>query len=291
MNLPASSRIIDTHVHVWDYRSPWMAWLEGRPPHWDIIRRDFAWSDLRGALDQAGVAELILVQACTTPEETRMLLALAAHQPSVRGVVGWATLQSAEATERDLSSLNGPGANKLVGVRNNHDWVPDGDIISRSQALDSCRLIAERGLTLDLHFPDYRTLTLAAQLAEKVPAGRYIIDHLGKPALDVPEAFAPWAASMTILSEFPEVYVKYSGWATFMRRTRAADVQRYVDFALERFGPDRIMFASNWPVALVAGTYHDTFAATLEAISHLSGADLDMILRGTAERCYLEKRV
>jgi L-fuconolactonase len=288
VNLSAAQRVIDTHVHVWEHESSWMGWLKDRPDHWDVVRRDFTWNELRDELDQAGVAELILMQACTTPEETRMLLAIADRQPSILGVVGWATLKSVGATERDLASFAGPGVEKLVGIRNNHGWTPDGDVIATPEALDSCRLLAERGLTLDLHFSDYQDLPLAAKLAEQVPAGTYIIDHLGRPALDMPEAFAPWAAAMTVLSKLPNIYVKYSGWATFVRRTRAADVQRYIDFALEAFGAERIMFASNWPVALVAGSYRDTYAATLETISHLSPTDLGMVLHGTAARCYLK---
>ena len=280
-------KVIDTHVHLWEAVSPWMAWLKDRPKNWDVVRRDFTWSQLRAELDRAGVAELILVQACTTPEETRGLLALAADKPTVRGVVGWVTLTSAYATEADLDSFKGPGLNKLVGIRNNHRWAPDADIIATPKALDSCRLLAERRLPLDLHFPDYRELSLAANLIKNVPEGRYIIDHLGKPDLNTPEAFAPWAEAMSLLSEFPNVYVKYSGWATFVGRTHAPDVRKYIEFVLQRFGSERVMFASNWPVALVAGDYHQTYSATLEAVSDLSANDRQNVFRNSALRCYL----
>lgn len=281
-------RVLDTHVHVWEYLSPWMTWLKERPPHWDVIRRDFTWEDICRELDAAGVAELILMQACTTPEETRMLLGVADGKSRVRGVVGWASLLSPHATERDLASLEGPGFDKLVGIRNNHDWAPDFGVIATPAAHDSCRLLAERKLTLDLHFPDYRDLLLTRDLVEAVPDGRYIIDHLGKPIIDDPAAFAPWAEAMTVLSEFPNVYVKYSGWATFVRRTRASDIQRYIDFTLEAFGADRVTFACNWPVALVAGSYRETLAASLEAVAHLPQPDLDKIFYDTAINCYLE---
>ena len=284
------ARAIDTHVHVWDYDSPWMAWLVDRPASWDVIRRDFRWSDLRAALDTADVDELILMQACTTPAETRMLLDVASGQPCVRGVVGWATLTSPQATERDLTSFEGPGSNKLVGIRNNHQWAPDQDVIATPAAIESCRLLAERNLALDLHFPDYRTLPLAQKLAETVSEGRYIIDHLGKPAITDPEAFRPWAEAMSQLSMLPNVYIKYSGWATFLGRTKASDVKPYIEFALEKFGPGRIMFAGNWPVALVAGSYRDTYDASLEAIAGLTATELDRIFYDTAVNCYLRPR-
>jgi L-fuconolactonase len=282
--------VIDTHVHVWGYQAPWMAWLKDRPPNWDVVRRDFTWTQLEEELDRAGVAELILVQACPDPAETRELLRLASQHDRILGVVGWATLRSSKATEAHLASFEGAGSEKLVGIRNNHHWAPDGDVIATPGALASCRLLAERGLPLDLHVPDYRDLPLVIRLVQQAPEGVYVIDHLGKPALGAAEAFAPWADAMSVLGTFPNVFVKYSGWATFVGRTLAADVRPYIDLVLERFGPDRVMFGSNWPVALVAGDYQATAHATLEAISALPAPDLECVLRGSARRCYLQPK-
>ena len=213
-----------------------------------------------------------------------MLLQVAAEQPSVLGVVGWATLRSAPEMESQLDSFEG----KLVGIRNNHLWEPDDDILSRTRCLDAVRLLTSRRLPLDLHFPDYTSLDLALYLAEAVPDARLVIDHLGKPDLRNPEAFAPWAAAIAPLSTLPNVFLKYSGWATFTGRTEASDVQRYIDHAIELFGPRRILFASNWPVALVAGSYRATYDATLATLAHLTEDDLDHIMYRTARRCYLE---
>lgn len=285
-----SLSVVDTHVHVWDYRAPWMRWLVDRPAHWDVVRRDFSWADLERELDESDVAELMLVQACPDPQETRELLELASRHDRILGVVGWATLQSARDTERQLASFEGPGADKLVGIRNNHQWAPDGDVLATPRALASCKLLAERRLPLDVHVPDYRDLPMVARLVQKVPEGTYVIDHLGKPALDSAEAFGPWADSMSLLSTFPNVFVKYSGWATFVRRTLAADVRPYIEVVLERFGPGRVMFGSNWPVALVAGNYPSTYRSSLEAIEHLSRPHLEDVLHRTALRCYLPTR-
>jgi L-fuconolactonase len=267
-----------------------MGWLSQRPSSWDAVRRDFTFAELCDALDVSGVSDLILVQACTTPTETRELLALADVEARIRGVVGWASLRSPQATERDLASFDVPGAHKLVGIRNNHGWEPDGDILARPGVRDSCRLLAQAGLPLDLHVRDYADLPLALALVDAVPEGRYVVDHLGKPDLTNPDAFAPWAASMAALASHPHVYVKYSGWATFVHRTVARDVAPYVHCVLESFGARRVMYGSNWPVALVAGTYQDTYRATLEGVEDLPADDLADVLVGTAERCYLQAR-
>ena len=74
-----------------------------------------------------------------------------------------------------------------------------------------------------------------------------------------------------------------------MGRTEASDVQSYIDRAIELFGPGRILFASNWPVALVAGSYRATYDATLATLAHLSDEDVDQIMYRTARRCYLER--
>jgi L-fuconolactonase len=266
-----------------------MSWLADRPASWRPVRRDFGWPELRAELDGAGVDELILVQAGMTPLETQQLLRLAAEQPTVAGVVGWTTLTSPEATARDLASFRGPGADKLVGIRNNHGWEPDRDVLATPAALDACRVLIDRGLPLDLHFADDRQLPLAVRLAEQLPELTCVIDHLGKPRLGDPAAFASWIISMKQLSDLPNVYVKYSGWATFMHRTHAGDVQPYIEAVLDLFGPGRVMYGGNWPVALVSGSYQDTYRATIDAIAGLPADDLADILHRTATTCYLTK--
>jgi L-fuconolactonase len=278
---------IDTHVHVWKLDDPWVSWLYDRPQTWAPVRRDVSWQDLRGELDRSGIESLILVQAGMTPRETHGLLELAAAQPSILGVVGWATLTSASAMERDLDSFSGPGAAKLVGIRNNHGWEPDRDVLASAAVVDSCRVLAERHLTLDLHFADDGELPLAITLAERVPELTCVVDHLGKPRLGDKKAFLTWTRFITELSQLPNVFIKYSGWATFMQRTDPSDVKPYIDVVLEAFGSDRVMYGSNWPVALVSGSYYDTYRATLDAVAGLGAEELHNLLHRTAAKCYL----
>lgn len=278
--------IIDTHVHVWRRAAPWMSWLALRPASWDVVRRDFGWAELRRVLDEAGVARLVLVQAATSVAESQELLRLAAAHESVVGVVGWATLVDPRATEVDLDRL---GEHGLVGVRSLHGWTPDGDVLAGG-AIESCRVLADRGLTLDLFVNSHDELGLLIALAERVPTGlRLIIDHLGRPPIGSDATFAAWAASMRTLSRFPNVYVKYSGWATVVERVRSDDVRPYVLHALEHFGSERVMFASNWPVALVAGDYAETFRATVAAVGELTNTERANVFTRTSERCYLDR--
>jgi L-fuconolactonase len=279
-------RIIDTHVHVWKYASPWMDWIADRPDNWNVVRKDFPWEVLRAELSQCDVDELILVQASPSCEESRAYLALAAAEPSILGVVGWVSLASAAATERDLLSLDGVGRHKLVGIRNNHGWLPDGEILATPQAYPSCKMLASAGLSLDLHFRDQRELPLALSIAEAVPELTLIIDHLGKPLVRDRAAFAQWQDSISRLADYPNIFLKYSGWATFLGGARSDDIRRHVEHAFSAFGAERIMFGSNWPVALVADDYETTFRATMEALPVLDEDALRAFLSETALRCY-----
>ncbi|MFJ8749959.1 amidohydrolase family protein [Streptomyces sp. NPDC102441] len=282
-------RIVDTHVHVWEQRRPWMAWLDERPASWDPVRDDFSWSRLRTELDDAGVSDLVLVQAGTSTEETRLLLELAKREQSIIGVVGWVGMSSPGTTENDLAAISEAGG-KLVGVRSLHRWQPDGEILADPRVVDSCRILTDRGLTIDLFVNDHTELPLLLPIIEAVPDGRYVINHLGRPPVGQ-DATAQrlWSLAMTRLAALADVYVKFSGWGTVVQRATAADVARYAEHVFATFGPARTMYASNWPVALVAADYRDTFAATLEALSGLSPTELDDVLGGTARACYLAK--
>jgi L-fuconolactonase len=262
---------------------PWMGWIENRPAKWDLIRRDIEWSELRRELDGSGVAEVMLMQAAMDPDETLVMLELARSQPSIVGVVGWVSLSSAEATAATLDRLG--GGKELVGIRSLHGWPPDGKILPGPQALEACAVLAERGLTLDLFLtPD--VLDVGAAVVDAVPQGTYVINHLGLPPIGDSAGSRTWADSMSTLAERPNVFVKYSGWQTHLERSSAADVRPYVEHVLDEFGAGRVLFASNWPVSLVADDYATTYQATLEAVESLSEAERNEVFRGSAVRCY-----
>lgn len=282
----APCSVVDTHVHIWDRRAPWMSWLAQRPSSWDPVRDDFSWHRLRAELDQAQVEELVLVQAATSLEETCTLLSFAEHEPSVIGVVGWVSMATPKVTERDLATLQKAGS-KLVGVRALHRWEPDGEVFAVATVAESCRLLADHGIPVDLFVNDHTELGLLPPIVGSVPHGRFVVDHLGRPPIDQ-DATAQrlWAEAMKRLGSMPNVFVKFSGWGTVVQRTTANDVARYRDLVLEVFGPERTMYASNWPVSLVADDYASTYAATRQALRDLAPAELAAVLGETARTCY-----
>jgi L-fuconolactonase len=171
-------------------------------------------------------------------------------------------------------------------VRNNHGWEPDGEILADPAVIDSCKILAGEGLALDLHFRDQTELSLALRIADALPELTIIIDHLGKPLVKDTALFGEWKYSIDELAKRQNIYLKYSGWSTFLGQARADDIRGHVDHAFRAFSADRIMFGSNWPVALVASDYRKTFQATLDALPALSSDELNSFLNGTAVKCY-----
>lgn len=275
--------VVDTHAHVWSTAAPWMRWLADyeffRP-----LLRDFPLPELLRQLDENAVDRVVLVQAGTDPAETREYLAFAEQEQRVAGVVGWVSLASAEVTRRDLDSL-GP-LDRLVGIRHNDDWQPDGHVLIDGGAVESARVLAEHGLVLDIHMTDWRQLPPVETFVAAVPELTVVVNHLGKPNLLDAGSFPTWAAGMARLAALPSVVVKYSGWSTRLGHADPARLRPYARHLLETFGAERLLFGSNWPVCRMSATYGEVLAASLAVLDDLDEAARGRILGGNAERVY-----
>ena len=276
-------RVIDTHAHVWSLDSPWMFWLPKEPFFVPKILHDYPFGQLISEMDASGVESVVLMQAGCDVAETRWFLELAASD-RVCGVVGWGTLTDPRETARQLDSLD---ANpKLVGIRHNSGWVPDGEVLLEGRADESARALAERGLVLDVHMPDYRTLGPVFDFIARVPELTVMVNHLGKPDLTDPDSFAVWATGTARLATLPNAVIKYSGWSTRIEFPDPKRLQPYAEHLLEHFGDERLVFASNWPVALMSGSYHDVLQASIAALPGLDPVAAERIFAGNAERVY-----
>jgi L-fuconolactonase len=120
-------------------------------------------------------------------------------------------------------------------------------------------------------------------LVEKVPNLKIVIDHLAKPP--VGQTASPWFEQMAAAAEAPNVYAKLSGQFDNPEWT-VDDVRPYVDFALDKFGPERIMFGSDWPVCILGGSYASVMENTMALISGLSEPEQASVLGGTAVSFY-----
>jgi L-fuconolactonase len=276
---------VDAHHHLWDPRVrdyPWMA-----APELDLIRRPYGLDDLRRETAAAGIDRTVVVQAVSGTGETEDLLAAAAGSGGlVAGVVGWVGLEApdvAGALDR-LRAL--PGGDRLVGIRHQVQDEEDRDWLSRPAVRQGLSAVAAAGLAYDL-------LVLAPQLpsaqaaVEALPQVRFVLDHAAKPPIAA-GALRPWSDELARIAALPNLACKLSGLVTEARWDDwdAERIRPYAHRVLEAFGPDRVMFGSDWPVCELAASYGRVRELAGELLRDLSADERDVVLGGTARRVY-----
>ncbi|MFB9476557.1 amidohydrolase family protein [Nonomuraea salmonea] len=270
---------IDAHHHVWDLAARPHTWLDPEPMA--PVRRTYTLDDLAGHAAAAGVTRTVLVQVLPDLDETREFLALAAASELVAGVVGWIDL-TAPGVADTLAALP-PG---LVGVRHGVQSEPDPAWLDRPDVRRGLAGVAAAGLAYDL-------LTLPHQLPSAIrtvaalPQLTFVLDHLSKPPIASGE-LEPWRGHIRELAAYPNVFCKLSGMVTEAENTswRVSDLRPYAETVLEAFGPERVMFGSDWPVCLLAARYDQVVAAADELCAGLSEDERAAVFAGTARRAY-----
>ena len=268
---------IDAHVHFWRYNASEYGWIDDSMA---ALRRDFLPQDAAGEMHGAGIDACVVVQTRQTLEETRWLLALAGQHPFIAGVVGWVDLRAADLDDHLEALTEHP---KLVGIRHIVQAEPDDFLLGDTFRRGVARL-ARHGLPYDiLVYP--RQLRAAVDFAAALPDQRFVLDHLGKP--DIRDAaFDGWRRDLDRLAALPNVCAKLSGLVTEAdwRHWTVEDLHRYINAALDSFGPERLMIGSDWPVCSVAGVYRDVLDVVRTAIAGRPQAERDAVLGGTAQR-------
>jgi len=275
--------IIDAHHHVWDLDVRDQDWISG--PEMAAIRRSFTVDDLRPAAQTAGVTATIVVQTVTVAAETPELLALAVGDPLVAGVVGWTDLTS-EGIGDQLDRLqSGHGGRFLVGIRHQVQSEPDPDWLRRPDVIRGLRAVAAAGLCYDLVVRPHQ-IAAATYAAAAVPGLTFVLDHAGKPPIASGDVEA-WAAEIRALAAQPNTVCKLSGLVTeALPGAPPAAFAPYAEAVLIAFGPDRIMFGSDWPVCLLASDYAGVVALARWLTGDLSDAERTAVFALTAARVY-----
>lgn len=270
--------VVDAHHHVWDLAVRDQPWTVDLP----ALRRSFRFSDLEPHLQDCGVAATVLVQTVTVAEETPELLAFAAKQPAIAGVVGWVDLTRDDVAAQ-LARLRAlPGGEFLVGIRHQVQGEQDPRWLVREDVLRGMRAVADAGLVYDLLVVPAQ-LPAATEAARVVPELRFVLDHLGKPPI-ASGVLEPWAGDVARLSN---VACKLSGMVTEAAAdwSRAA-IEPYAAHALSAFGADRVMAGSDWPVCLLRAGYEEVTRLHRDLVAGLDDADRARVLGGTAVSWY-----
>jgi L-fuconolactonase len=265
---------VDAHHHVWTMARGDYHWMSP-----DLaIARDYGLDDLRPLLGD--ITATVLVQAADTEAETAFMLEVARGSAGlVQAVVGWTDLASAQAPDRIAELCREP---LLRGLRPMLQDIEDTGWILRPAVQPALAAMARHGLRFDALLKP-RHLSIIGEVAQRHPELAVVIDHGAKPDI-ASGSFEPWASHMARLARATPWFCKVSGLVTEARADwQTDDLRRYVDHLLATFGPDRLMWGSDWPVVTLASNFRrwrDAAAALLPADTH------DAVFGGTAARFY-----
>lgn len=268
---------VDAHHHVWRIGRGDYGWLTPDLP----IHRDYRLADLRPLLGD--ITATVLVQAAPTEAETAYLLNVARNAGGlVRGVVGWENLAARGAPDRIAALAADP---LLSGLRPMLQDVTDTAWILRPEVQPALAAMVQTGLRFDA-LVQPRHLPVLPALAARHPDLPMVIDHGAKPAI-ASGAFQPWADDLALVARDTPFFCKLSGLVTEASPDwQPDDLRRYADHLLTCFGPQRLMWGSDWPVVNLAGGYARWREAALALINHLSEAEQNAVLGGTAAAFY-----
>lgn len=272
--------IIDSHQHFWQvgrFDYPWMS------PELGVLYRDYSPETLEPILREYGVAETILVQASNSLAETDWLLSLAEQHQFIVGVVGWVDLEDpglAEDLEVFKANPKFKGVRHLVESESQEDWLAQPEVIRGLQMLEQDDVVYDL-LVHTRHLKHVKTV------AEACPRLRLVVDHMAKPKIASSER-NEWASALKEVAAYPNISCKLSGLVTEANHKswQTEDLRPYVENALEVFGPERMMFGSDWPVCLLAAPYVQVLETFQTLLRELSDEKRAMIFSGNAMEIY-----
>lgn len=270
---------IDSHQHFWRYSKTEYPWIpEGSPLHATWLP-----GDLEMIQKDLGVRGSIAVQARQCLEENEMLLGLADQHDSVLGVVGWIDLRSASV---DKALAKYAGHKKFVGVRHVAQDEPDDRFLVGREFMRGVARLSGFSLRYDLLiYP--KQLPAAIELVRHFPDQPFVLDHCAKPLIAA-GVMEPWASQIKLLAGASNVFCKVSGLVTEANRTYwdAEQLRPYFELIAEAFGPERLMWGSDWPVCLLASNYQRWLETAEAWVRDWSGEQKEAFFGGNARRFY-----
>ena len=276
---------IDAHHHLWDLSIRPQTWMVGE--NMGPVRRNFNTDDLREAIRGTGIEKTVLVHATTTLAETYELLEIARTDETVIGVVGWVDIDSKEAIAEVEKYLQTAGGSYLKGIRDVAQDLPDANYLARTQSIATVKELGKMCLTYDI-LTKTPELAAAIELVRACPDVHFVLDHISKPYIAKQE-IEPWKSLITQLAKFPNVACKVSGMVTEANWNswQVGDYRPYVDHIIESFTPQRLMFGSDWPVALLAAEkYASVFKLATALTSEFSASENEGFWRENVLRSY-----
>ncbi len=270
---------IDSHQHFWKFDAVKDAWI---PDEMWVIRKDFLPQDLRPILEESGVEGCIAVQAAPTENETDFLLSLSNKHDFIKGVVGWVDFTKTDVQKR-LAYFS--KESKFKGVRHLLQAHP-ADFMLQPKFLNGMEAFGNFNLTYDLLVLEHQ-LENTIELVSNFPNQKFVLNHLAKPQVTkgVSES---WKKLILKLGSYENVSCKLSGLLTETENFiwKPKSFFPFFEVAFEAFGPDRLLFGSDWPVCLAAGEYYDTIKVIEKYFSAKDEIVIEKIMGLNAAKLY-----
>ncbi|MDQ0595790.1 L-fuconolactonase [Streptomyces canus] len=288
MPRPDTLALVDAHHHLWDLDQRAQPWLD--EPVLAPIRRSFTPAGLAADATRtiAGhrLTTTVVVQCLPSLPETEELLALADREPLIGAVVGWADLTDPAIGDTLDGLLAGPGGPYLRSLRHLVQGESEPGWLQRPDVRRGLRAVFARGLAYDVLVRAHQ-LPSAVRLAEDHPHLPLVLDHAGKPPLADGE-LGEWEKQIRCLAARPQVTCKVSGLVTEADWTAwtTDDIRPVWEVLLSAFGPERLMFGSDWPLCRLAGGWERWAATVEELLQDCSPGERTAVLAGTATRFY-----
>ena len=270
---------IDSHQHFWKFDPVRHAWIDSSMQN---IAKDFLPKDLKPLLETNLMDGCIAVQADQSETETEFLLKLAEENSFIKGVVGWVDLSAEDLSKRLEVFSKNP---LFKGVRHVLQAEKEGFML-KDPFLRGISELKNFNLTYDiLIYPNQ--LEEARLLIEKNPDQPFVLDHLAKPYIKQ-QKIKNWASDIKELAKYKNVYCKLSGMVTEAdwNHWQFENFKKYLSVAFDTFGSDRLMFGSDWPVCLLAGSYEHVVKIIDLFIENLEQEEKNNIMGGNACNFY-----
>jgi L-fuconolactonase len=271
--------VVDSHFHCWRLDRGDYGWLTPALAH---IHRDVAIADWQAQAQPLGVTGGVLVQAAPTAAETQFLLAQAQAHAAVLGVVGWTELLAPDAPAQIARLAAEP---KLKGLRPMLQDIPDPDWLLQPALAPAWKAMIAHGLVLDALVKPLH-LSRVLKLARRHPELNIVIDHGAKP--DIAQAqWQPWADDLALIATQTRAVCKLSGLLTEAGPSPTPDAaRRWSQHVIASFGPQRVLWGSDWPVLELASDYASWWREVQTLLAPCSEQDRSAILGGNARRVY-----
>ncbi|RXG26825.1 amidohydrolase family protein [Leeuwenhoekiella palythoae] len=272
--------IIDTHQHFWQYNPVKHSWIDDEMA---AIRRDFMPQDLQPVYEEHDITGCIAVQADQTLEENTFLLNLASDYDFIKGVIGWVDFQS-DAVQKDLNYY--AEMPLMKGYRHVLQSEADNSFLLRKSFLNGISKLKNTGAVYEILVFSHQ-LPAVLEFVKLFPEQQFVIDHIAKPYIKAGYIDA-WALLMKAIGSYENVSCKISGMVTEAdyKIWKPIDLMPYMNVVLEAFGPNRIVYGSDWPVCLVAGSYAQVLSVAQAFSGQLSKDEQELFFYKNAQRIY-----